>query len=1273
MRNTFESSDRSSLRTGEVESQATHAGPGFNDTPRETTSQNESGDYQTQENREFSSIIDIIQDQKSIMTTLATGASQLAPSAYVNPTSLATEANRRETMSTTYQKLTNVVETVPEVVLVTNFEPLFKPRANKLKTQSVVDKKKMTHAGNYFESQIAARALKFINAKKIVDDNKAFSARVERFTAQRKQDFENTLVTLKRLTNYLLQSSNTLERLKLALDTRNEMYLVNSADAYRQHISQYSSIRSQQLIRYLSDSVYTNIVPKFDVSDALRMVGYNEQNVRQAFSSTKVWLQSAFECYQLLTKTIGTSDASDKRSDDNPVRIVSSVSRNQTQIHQSLLDRLGELSNYVNVRPGDDERVLSLISDVYQYIDDVYASDDGVTSVSATLSDVSREYRYSRALSNQKTVQFLSERYDVSVSETRSNDHVFRSVVGNIADNVIDTSDSQKNSLASLAVTTMGEKKILVLEPFLTFNADNVISGGDHYIDSIASLSTTTFDVSRLESLSKKIYDVETSFNGVVHRMNALGLEYSDDQSYEEGRFVSKVSNPASLFTELTSLFLTDDHKMKSEIRDDVSSCVFVAAHRDVALRSLLFLYVLPESSGNNNPTTIKKIVDRAFDVLHSNARNELLESDSLLRSAFIRERATPQNVSRAELTDAFLRQSSVCSVVSTFMQKYVDALRTSGAVNSSGRMRYGGDYDTCLLMKLFDSIVDVFSNISNKAFTGYTQIDNDEYLTVGSRSRDAKSFVNATLDSIKFEQSILHHFVLSITSTLSKFRKVVNDVSSYFSSGDTSSELKNLLKAAGHDVLADMLFNKNQTRIIASIVEDMSSALGVIDKRTVFDADDDGDFDLDDQIRILDDSVITSKMKAALYGVFSLDEFTLENMNAKIFSIGIPPGLTDELRRRSNVKKGKKAGLLTKQNDIITINVYKVDQKNPDIVWKPKKFLFEMSRFPVRNNRLLNIRRFGDIDSIISGIPTRDYSPHNSTPAVQYFKSDIPGSSYADDNTYVILGKKDALAMYKNHVYSYALELYVRLMTGLSLAEHEFTVADDVTSVDIEYVSELATSDVNRQNTTREQRTDRTSSQGGSLFRRARATNRTPSSTSSMSDSNLREENGSGGGFSVTEYSDRQQTSQVTPIQIKPLGVALAQINENNQQLVFYRTSSLHELSRMLTPQTSTVFLTRKLLTPKVFDRTFNVLIDSNSYEVDVDKTVSTPHGKNALDSLIKSGELVAAKKQTVERSTVRFAEELKEYSHVKGNSTNSDLVFDKYFVTIELYGVSQ
>lgn len=1264
MRRTFESNDGSSLRTGNVESQSTQAGPGYDD-QRETVTQDDNGDYRTQEHREFATIISTIQDQKSVMSTLATSASRATSALYVNQTSLATEKNRRETVSSTYQRLANVERLVPEVVLVTNFEPLFKPRSSKLDVSFASDKKKMTDAGRYFESQITTRAIKFLSARKIVNDNKNYSKRISDFTAQRKHDFDIALSTLKKAANYLLASSAKLEGLKLSLDIRNELYTINSVESYTQHINQYSSIRSQQLVRYLNDSIFTNMLPAFDVPDALRMIGYNEKNIRQAFSSTKVWLQTIEECHELLTTTSPLRNATNKMTDDSPTRIVSTRRRDEQP--NGFIDRLSASSVYSRFA-FEEEQALSLLDNVYQYVDDHYSSDDDVTFLTTIITDISREHRYSSALGNTKTVQFLSEKYGISTSQTGNNYHVIRSVVGNVSDNAIDISDTQNNSLASLAVTNVDNNNILVLEPFLTYAADNVISGGDYYVDSVVLLNNGQFDVSRLEALSKKIYDIETSFNNVVQRMNILALEYTNDQSYEEGSFFSKVSSPVSLFKEITSLFLTEELVVKNEVHDDVATCAFVAAHHDIELKSLMFLYTLSESSGNNNIHIIKKIVDRLFNVLHSNTRTEFVSGDSILR----RTRNVLQNVSKSELTDAFLRQSSTCAVISTFMQKFRDVLQTSDALNASGRLRHSGQHDTYVLMKLFDSIIGVINGVSKKTFTGYTQIDNDEYLTIDVRSRDAQQLIATTLDSLKFEQSLLHYFVLGIMSTLTKLRKSVNDVTGYFVSNDVQIGLKNLLKLAGHDVLTTMLFNKNQTRIIASIVEDMTSALGVVDKRTVFDVDDDGDFDLDDQVRILDDSVLTSKMKKSLYGAFSSNEYTLENMNAKIFSIGIPPGLMEDLHRRADIKRGKVSGLLTKQNDVITVNVYKIDEKNPDIVWKPKKFLFEMSRFPVRNNRLLLINRSDDIDSIMEGTPTRDYSPRGDTSTLQYYRADNLSSSFVDDDTYAFLSKKEMKELYKNHVMSYAFELYVKIMTGLSLAEHEFTLADNANVIDVDYVNEIVTTDINRQNATREQRQDRRSSEGGSLFRRARSSGRGPTGGSSMSDSNVWDSDAAAGSSSDGFDEQATQESSVTPIEIKPIGVAISQVSQNDEQLTFYRISSIHELSRMMTPQTSTVYLTRKLMTPKVFDRTFHVMIDSNSYEVDVDKTLTSPHGKTALDSLIKSGELIASKKPTVERSGFRFASELKEYSNVKNNSTRSDLVFDKYFVTVELHGVS-
>jgi hypothetical protein len=88
-----------------------------------------------------------------------------------------------------------------------------------------------------------------------------------------------------------------------------------------------------------------------------------------------------------------------------------------------------------------------------------------------------------------------------------------------------------------------------------------------------------------------------------------------------------------------------------------------------------------------------------------------------------------------------------------------------------------------------------------------------------------------------------------------------------------------------------------------------------------------------------------------------------------------------------------------------------------------------------------------------------------------------------------------------------------------------------------------------------------------------------------------------------------------------------------------------------MLSTYSDGLAVSRKMLTPKLFDRVLHVIVDPDDFVVDQDKTLRTPQGRELLNQLIGVNELI------------RVGDEVRSRDKGAGDSS-----FDKYFVTIEL-----
>jgi hypothetical protein len=132
-----------------------------------------------------------------------------------------------------------------------------------------------------------------------------------------------------------------------------------------------------------------------------------------------------------------------------------------------------------------------------------------------------------------------------------------------------------------------------------------------------------------------------------------------------------------------------------------------------------------------------------------------------------------------------------------------------------------------------------------------------------------------------------------------------------------------------------------------------------------------------------------------------------------------------------------------------------------------------------------------------------------------------------------------------------------------------------------------------------------------------------------------------------------------------------VAQVIGNASRVVEHVMHDLKNVQHMQQTMTSVSdpsAVTRSLVVPKQFDRVFNVIVDPNEFEVDVSMMTMTPHGRDALAQLVEQGIIVAE----TSLSNVRFLQadfHSERYKHVVRDVNEGDLIFDKYFVAIETF----
>jgi hypothetical protein len=125
------------------------------------------------------------------------------------------------------------------------------------------------------------------------------------------------------------------------------------------------------------------------------------------------------------------------------------------------------------------------------------------------------------------------------------------------------------------------------------------------------------------------------------------------------------------------------------------------------------------------------------------------------------------------------------------------------------------------------------------------------------------------------------------------------------------------------------------------------------------------------------------------------------------------------------------------KQNDIVSINVYMRDNRYSDIVFKPKKYLFDLSLIKSDigyKNAVPN--RNESFSKLVERINLEDVADIMKVKQVSL-------NDLHTNTSYRFLNKDELKEMIINHVQSDLLATYIRFLSSLDLTEKTYTVKD--------------------------------------------------------------------------------------------------------------------------------------------------------------------------------------------------------------------------------------
>lgn len=193
----------------------------------------------------------------------------------------------------------------------------------------------------------------------------------------------------------------------------------------------------------------------------------------------------------------------------------------------------------------------------------------------------------------------------------------------------------------------------------------------------------------------------------------------------------------------------------------------------------------------------------------------------------------------------------------------------------------------------------------------------------------------------------------------------------------------------------------------------------------------------MDSQIRAssLSSKPLHSSELNAMFSLFREPVFrsTLANARLKMLVVGVPYGLTDKLLDRVAKRNIDRDTIQAKQADLIRIAVHKKTAEDDDVVFYPKRFLFDMSLYP-EPLKAQTITDAASFDNYLREYSLADYS--------SFTKELTPFFNVGMSQKYDILSSAEKTQLGINHVVSQLLQLYTYINTGVSLDEGTFPLS---------------------------------------------------------------------------------------------------------------------------------------------------------------------------------------------------------------------------------------
>jgi len=649
---------------------------------------------------------------------------------------------------------------------------------------------------------------------------------------------------------------------------------------------------------------------------------------------------------------------------------------------------------------------------------------------------LSKEIRVSSALSDVATKQEIQTNFLVNNDDFDP----FDNIIGLPGTDIYDSTRGQ-NSLFSLFgfVDNVSGNNIATFEEkyFSKNETLNFVPGTSFFIDPILGTNETknarVYKLSNFQDFVQKFVNTTRNFESAVKK-----LLFPFPSS-------SNIANAKKfLETVVGSVFSSTGETYNLNPIEMLYFGIFQLAKTDTRLKKLLVKYLiilgavqqqsmfvaacerdfnLPSQATDTRKQVeiiAQEIEDRVFEILfgkNSTQNNKINNKSKQQTKIFLinNKGKTYVNFERGTIKTTLQNTTNhnlFKKMIDSFQLVENNASQTYKLNDSSGRTVYNSLSASCVIYFLFEIVCSflfkelpttVSSNEDGQisVFGNKEQLENS-ILTILSRNE------NLFL-ALEQQEFFIENTVQIFKAISANFQTTKNRAERFFTEARASQQNQNFF-----------LVPQSQLKLVNFLVSEKTFKENVVGKNL-----------------ISVDSFVTENSKELIMSAGkSWFEHKPSNLT-KIIGVGIPAGYVDYISNR--IIKSKLNNLKSfkfNNKDLIKINVFLHSNENPEIIFKPLSFIFDISLFveqPYGNTNLNQNTNFFEFAR--QNIVLSDYSLSIKKPVLL--------SDFSNSEKYTILTDEEKESIFWNHLESFVLSSQLNLQTGFQFSEKLFSTEE--------------------------------------------------------------------------------------------------------------------------------------------------------------------------------------------------------------------------------------